>query len=339
MDSRSKVLSIANRKSAGHTAFWTGNPDAKTVPLYTKAAGVKTLEEVYRALNDDCRWIPADSSWKPPQGKPPFYSDDVPDFSREMHSVGSCFADCENVKDVEKFPWPDVKYLDFTGVIADIKGFAGKAVFSGFWSCFFNIAGDLFGTENYFIKMHTDPAVVEAVTERILDYLVAANDLFLKAAGGSFDIFFFGNDLGTQLDLLISPENFKKFVLPGFKRIIGVAKKYGKKVMLHSCGAIYRAIPLLIEAGVDILHPLQAKAKNMDAASLSQYKNDLAFCGGIDTQGLLVSGKPDDIRREVDRVKRLLGPNLIVSPSHEALLPNVPFENIRAMSEEARGLI
>jgi uroporphyrinogen decarboxylase len=57
--------------------------------------------------------------------------------------------------------------------------------------------------------------------------------------------------------------------------------------------------------------------------------------GGIDTQELLVRGKPDEIRREVRRVIDLLGPSLVVSPSHEALLPNVPPENVRAMAEEA----
>ena len=185
--------------------------------------------------------------------------------------------------------------------------------------------------------MYTDPEVVEAVTERVVDFYYRANEMFFKAAGDTFDTFFFGNDFGTQLDLLISPENFEKFVLPGFKRVIEGAKKYNKKVMLHSCGAIYRVIPWLIDAGMDILHPIQALAKNMDAKSLVQYKNDVAFCGGIDTQELLMNGTPDDVRREVARVKKLLGPNLIVSPSHEALLPNVPYANIKAMAEETKA--
>ena len=57
--------------------------------------------------------------------------------------------------------------------------------------------------------------------------------------------------------------------------------------------------------------------------------------GGIDTQELLVNGTPDEVAEDVRRVKKLLGPNLIVSPSHEALLPNVPPENIEAMAMAA----
>ena len=61
----------------------------------------------------------------------------------------------------------------------------------------------------------------------------------------------------------------------------------------------------------------------------------MAFLGGIDTQYLLVHGTPDDIRADVRRVKALLGPRLIVSPSHEAILPNVPPANVEAMAEAA----
>ena len=333
MTSREKVLRIADRKNDGGCAFWTGHPHGDTVPIYIKKAGVKDIEGVYKLLRDDCRWIWANPAYKHPDGRPMF--DTSLGVQKHALAEGGYFADCEDIREVEKFPWPDVKHLDFAEVVGEINRHSRRAVFSGFWSGFFHEMCGFFGMENYFVKMYTDPAVVEAVTERLVDFYVRANELFFQAAGDSFDIFFFGNDFGTQLDLLISPENFNKFVLPGTKRIIAAAKKYGKKVMLHSCGSIYRAIPALIEAGMDILHPIQALARNMDARSLSQYKKDLAFCGGIDTQELLVNGKPDDIRREADRVKRLLGPNLIVSPSHEALLPNVPYENVKAMAEEA----
>jgi uroporphyrinogen decarboxylase len=101
--------------------------------------------------------------------------------------------------------------------------------------------------------------------------------------------------------------------------------------MLHSCGAIGKAIPDLIDAGIDALHPLQARAKGMDAQTLSQYKNDILFVGGIDTQQILPFGTPGQVRDEVKRVRSILGPGLIVSPSHEALLPNVSPENLEAM--------
>ena len=74
----------------------------------------------------------------------------------------------------------------------------------------------------------------------------------------------------------------------------------------------------------------------MDAETLARdLKGRIAFLGGIDTQALLVNATPEEVKEEVRRVKKLLGPRLIVSPSHEALLPNVPPENVQAMAEAA----
>ena len=74
----------------------------------------------------------------------------------------------------------------------------------------------------------------------------------------------------------------------------------------------------------------------MDAETLAKdFKGKISFLGGIDTQDLLVNASPDEVEKDVQRVKKLLGPNLIVSPSHEALLPNVPPENVEAMARAA----
>jgi uroporphyrinogen decarboxylase len=77
-------------------------------------------------------------------------------------------------------------------------------------------------------------------------------------------------------------------------------------------------------------------AKNMDAETLArEFKGKIVFLGGIDTQRVLNRGIPAEVKAEVRRVKELLGPSLIVSPSHEALLPDVPPQNIAAMAEAA----
>ena len=65
------------------------------------------------------------------------------------------------------------------------------------------------------------------------------------------------------------------------------------------------------------------------------FKGKVAFVGGIDTQDLLTNATPQQVNADVRRVKELLGPNLVISPSHECLLPNVPPVNVRAMAEAA----
>jgi uroporphyrinogen decarboxylase len=335
MTSREKVFAILNRTNSGKPGYWTGNPHEDTFRIYFKELGITTAEELYTRLGDDCRWLPADGSYRNPNGGSFFSS-----FRRQniaTLSEGGIFEGDVTLADIEKADWPDVKYLNFDRTIARIRQHPDKSVFTGFWSCFYHDIMGFFGMEEYFIKMISEPEIVEAATEHVIDFLCAANDLFFTALGDDADTFFFGNDFGTQLSTMISPELFKKFVLPGTKRLIDVAKKHNKKVILHSCGCIYEFIPLLIDAGIDGLHPLQAKAVNMDAATLSrEFGKDLAFMGGIDTQELLMYDTPEQIKTEVRRVRSLLGPNLIVSPSHEAILPNVPLANVIAMSEAAK---
>ena len=334
MTEREKINSIFELKNTGVSGFWAGNPHKDTWKIYLSQLNVNTRDEVFDLLNDDCRWFRADESYKHPENKPMF---DVY-CGQEKHSHGQAgfFSDCEDVRDVEKFNWPDVKYFDFKENIETISKYPNKMMFSGLSSVFFHVLCDFFGLENYFVKMYTDPDVVEAVTERVINFYEEANDLYFTQLGDKSDVFFFSNDFGSQLDVLISPEMFAKFVLPGVKRLVAVAKKHNKKVLLHSCGSIYKIIPMLIDAGIDALHPLQARAKNMDVKTLAQFKNDIAFVGGVDTQDLLVNGTPEEVKDNVRYIREILGENLVISPSHEALLSNVPFENVLAMAQAAK---
>ncbi len=334
MTSREKVKAIFG-KQGKLPGFWTGHPNDATVPIYAEKWGIApTREAIYDYLQDDCRWIMADGGYKHPEGLPAI---DV-SLGKERHSFsdGGYFAEAETIAEVEAYPWPDVKYLDFSDVFAQIERYSDKMVFTGMWSSFFHTVADFFGMENYFVKMYENPAVVEAVTEKVVDYFVAANEKFFAELGDRADVMFFGNDFGTQLDLFISPENFRKFVMPSFRRLIAVGKKHGKIIMLHSCGSIYRIIPDLIDAGVDVLHPIQAQAQGMSADKLRQYKHDLAFVGGLDAQSFFVEATPQQIKDEVRRVREILGGSIVISPSHEEILPNVPPENVLAMAEAAR---
>lgn len=334
-NSRETVLDILNRKNTCGKAFWMGHPNDATIPIYSEKWKVAPTEEALHAyLNDDCMMIHA-NGYKHPQGLPEFDANwGIP--PRPSLSAPGCLGEAETIADIEAYPWPDPKYLDFSDTYAMIDKYQDKAVFTGVMSHFFHILSDFFGMETYFINMYENPVIVEAATEIMTDYFVAANEIFFQGLGDRADTFMIVNDFGTQLDLFISPECFRKFVLPPIKRIAAVARKYNKKVLLHSCGSIYRIIPDLIDAGIDAIHPIQAQAKGMSAAELVQYKNDLAFVGGIDAQTFIVNASPEEVAQEVFRVRDILGPNIVISPSHEEVLPNVPAENMEAMAKAAK---
>ncbi len=334
MNSRERVRTIIAGGNPDRCGFWLGNPHAETWPLYLEVFGARDAEAVRRALGDDFRWIcPQWSSYRHPEGRPLF---DVQPQGATLGCAG-VFADCTDPRAVEDFPWPDPDLLDFSATLAELRAAGDAYRASGFWCPFFHDLADFMGMENYFVAMLERPEVVHAVTRRVVGFYLEANRRFFAAAAGLVDGFFLGNDFGSQQDLLIGPRQFAEFVRPYLGQLVAQGRAAGCQVILHSCGAVGRLIPDFLDLGVDALHPLQARARGMDAATLAErFGGRLAFVGGIDTQDLLVNGTPQEVRAEVRRVKELLGPRLVVSPSHEALLPNVPAANVRAMAEAAR---
>lgn len=325
-------------RSSNQNGFWHGHPHADSLPAYQKYFRVSDDYELSLKLNDTAIWVMPEHTgcWQHPEGRPMF--DVTGGKARLSLNQGGIFAECEDLAEVEKFAWPDPDNLNFSAALAAVDKACddGFAVMSGMWSPFFHLVADFFGMDNYFVKMYTDPAVVEAVTDKVVEFYLEANRRWFDLAGDKIDAMFFGNDFGSQLDLLISPDLFRKFVLPSFNRLTRQGKDYGLKIVLHSCGAIDRAIPYLIDSGVDALHPIQALARDMEAEKLARkYNGQITFIGGVDTQQLLPFGTPQQVRDEVYRLRELFGPNFIVSPSHEALLPNVSPENLQAMAEAA----
>ena len=335
MTSRERIRRIIGGEPADRCGFWLGNPHDDTLPMYHQYFGTSSLEELQRKVGDDFRWITPvyiPSTYRHPEGKGLF------DLwrHRKVHGAAGPLADCESLDKVGDYDWPQLKYLDFTEILNRLRNAGDYYRASGFWTPFFHDVMDLFGMEAYLTKMYTHPGIVHAVTDRVCQFYYDANEMLYNRAGDLIDGFFFGNDFGTQRDLILAPELFDEFVFPWFRTFTDQAHRRGYQVILHSCGSIYRVINRLIGAGVECLHPLQARAYNMDAETLArEFKGRIAFLGAVDTQDLLVHADPGEVRSEVRRLKALLGPRFIVSPSHEALLPNVPPENVVAMAEAA----
>jgi uroporphyrinogen decarboxylase len=335
MTSRELLKDIVALRQAPRCGLWLGNPHPDSWPGLHRYFGTTTEEELRRKLGDDFRWISpsfALTTFPSPASKGIF------GWAAEKTSHGQAgpLAEVEDPAEIDGFAWPDPDALDFSETLRALDEAGPCYRASGFWTPFYHDLMDFFGMEAYFVKMRTHPEVVEAATDRVCGFYYEANERFFDLAGDRIDAYFFGNDFGTQLDLMISPALFDRFILPWFRKLTDQARRRGYQVILHSCGSIHRVIPKLIAAGVNCLHPLQAKAANMDAVTLARdFGGRIAFLGGLDTQRVLNLGSPEDVKREVRRIKSLLGPHLIVSPSHEAILPDVPPANVAAMAEAA----
>jgi uroporphyrinogen decarboxylase len=131
---------------------------------------------------------------------------------------------------------------------------------------------------------------------------------------------------------------FRKFFKPALKKLIDLGHEFGLKVMLHSCGSIKLLIPDLINIGLDILNPIQTKAKDMDPKKLKKaFGKDLSFHGSVDVQQVLPFGTVEEIKREVKQCIDALAPGggFILAPAHN-IQADTPIENIITLFETAR---
>ena len=340
MTGKERIMRILSREEVDRSAYWLGNPHEDALKIYLKHFGLKSLFELADLMGNDMFWQPCDS-YDHPEGRPMW---DVRGGEKQISfAQDGVFANAESVEEIEAFPyWPDPDYVNFNWFLLqqDIVKDKDYAVFSGTWAPVWHILMDFFGMENCFIKMYTNPDVVKAVMKRMVDFYLEVNRRFFDEHADKMDVFFFGNDMGSQLDCMISPEMFRELIFPFYRQLIDLAKSYGKKVALHSCGSVDRIIPDIIGMGVDILHPIQAKAANMGAEHLqAAYGDKIVFLGGVDTQELLPFGTVDDVEKEVLRLRNIFGKNYICSPSHEALLSNVSPEKLLMMSKTATRII
>jgi uroporphyrinogen decarboxylase len=325
MTSKERVLAALAHRAPDRTPLWHGVPKPEIMQALHARYGTESDEDLLLRIGDDFRWA-GTYRWHHPDGLQPF------------QMPGANPVACETVAQVEALPWPDPRHVDVTGIRERCAAAGGFAVMGGSWAPFFHEIGWLIGQENYFVKMHTHPAVVDALTERFIDFHVAANERVFREAGDLIDFYFFGNDFGTQRGLVISPEMFRRFILPAVRRLVEHARSHGLHVWLHSCGSVRAVIPDLIDAGIEALHPVQVSAAGMAPEELGrEFRGRLMFVGGIDVHRLLRLGTPQEVREAVRRNVRCLAPGYVVSPSHEAVLPDVPIENLVAMFDAARG--
>lgn len=200
------------------------------------------------------------------------------------------------------------------------------------WSAHFQDACSAFGMEHALTTMYLNPDMFRAVIDRITDFYLKANEIFYESTKGLLDAVLIGNDFGSQTGLMVDPDSLREYVFPGTKKLIEQAKSYGLTVMHHSCGSVFPIIKDLSDLGADIVHPIQALAKEMDAPNLKKhFEGKVAFCGGVDAQNLLVNGNPKEVKKNVTGLKELFPTGIILSPSHEAVLPDIPPANIKAM--------
>jgi uroporphyrinogen decarboxylase len=338
MNHKERFYRTIHHEKVDRPASWLGLPVPSAESSLMDYFGVTSIDQLRIAIDDDIYPIEVPYKYGPSNHIACAFNFakvshlDAPD-ERTLTAPGF-FEDYSEVDDVAKFAWPDpALYLDREESARIVVAAPTDRIKMGIlWSAHFQDACAAFGMEQALMVMLTNPDMFRSVINRITDFYLKANEIFYESTKGKLDAVLIGNDFGSQNCLMIDPKSLREFVFPGTKKLIDQAKSYGLTVMHHSCGSIFPIIQDLADLGADIIHPIQALASEMDAPNLKEhFAGKVAFCGGVDAQKLLVNGKPDEVSKKVRELVGLFPTGLIISPSHEAILPDIAPANVKAL--------
>jgi uroporphyrinogen decarboxylase len=254
-----------------------------------------------------------------------------------------------SIEDLRKYPWPK---CDAQGVGERTERDAKRkyedtqlAIIGRFGAPIMETCIELIGFERWFIGLVSEPEFIDTLLRHVTDVSVEFDRVGLEAAAKYIQIFkVSGEDFGAQNGPLYSKEMFQEQLLPHVSRRWKAARKYldttnsEVKMMLHSCGSIRPFIPLFIKNHIDILDPVQPRAKDMDSKQLKkEFGSKIVFHGGIDIQYVLSRGSQQEVLEETRRRIADYGPGggFILSTSHN-VQADVPVTNFLAMLESVR---
>ena len=249
--------------------------------------------------------------------------------------IGAPLGEAKSLEYLRGYRWPQPDWWDFSRLREDISLLNEKAEHSIRYrvGSIFETAWSLRGMEQFLLDCGSAPDLSSYIMERIAEVHVENLRRALACAHDLIDIVYFYDDVASQEGLMMSAGMYARILQPHHARIIEMASSFGKPVMMHSCGAVYRLIPTLIDMGLSILNPIQTTARGMDPAKLArEFGEHLVFHGAIDVQRLLPTATPEAIREHVAKMDRTLGcrGGYIRSGSHH-LQADTPLENVLAM--------
>lgn len=251
-------------------------------------------------------------------------------------------ANVETPADIEKAAWPDPHD---PGRVAGLREEARRMAENSEYlvvadiMCLGPFEGACFlrGYDAFLTDLYLNPELAEALLDKIVEIDIALWDIFLDAVGEYVDVVAQGDDVGMQTGTYISPKMYRQFIKPRHKALYDfIHSKTRAKVFMHSCGSVYDVVPDLIEAGVEILNPVQRSAAKMDIAVLKkEFGKDLSFWGGgIDVQRVLPFASLEEIDREVRYTMDTMAPGggYVFVPSHN-IQADVTADRIHQMYE------
>lgn len=194
--------------------------------------------------------------------------------------------------------------------------------------------------DNFLMDLVAEPEQVEVLLESLMEVHLRTLEKVCGAVGDLADVCRFGDDLGTDTGPFMAPATYRELFKKHHTRLCEyVHKNSSMRTFLHSCGSIHALLPDLIDAGFDVINPVQTACRDMEPERLKrEFGRDVCFWGGgCDTRHVLNHGSPEEVKDDVRRRIEILAPGggFVFNTIHN-ILPDVPPQNIEAMFEAVR---
>ncbi len=305
-----------------------------------KHFGCDSMDEVFKKLRIDhpVRVEPRYVGPKLPEG----YDQFGIKYRKVDYGTGS-YYECVNhplagfktVEEIKKnYTFPSVDDNDFSVIKKQIEGKEDYPVLGG-GSEPFLVYKKLRGDEQAYVDLIENPEIVDYCLDQLFSACYESTRRIYEAIPGKVNLTYVAEDMGGQEDLMYSPAQIRRFLIPWMKKMMELVHQAGAYVFFHSDGAIRKILPDMIEAGIDILNPIQWRCKGMEKEGLKRdFGEKVIFHGGVDNQKVMPFGTVEDVKKEVVENIDIFGRGggYILAPCHN-IQPVTPVENIIAMYE------
>ncbi|MCX7590236.1 MAG: hypothetical protein N2255_01270 [Kiritimatiellae bacterium] len=321
----------------------TFDAQAEVYAALYRHLGVTTKEALFDKLHVDT-WMILPGNYEFPEAeknKPEKtsiwgYRKKATAYSGGTYDEVVCFplAGKDRISDIRAHPWPSPEVLDFSQIPEEARKHANRAIIVPVTWGAYHIAAHVRGLEDLLMDFALRPEYLEHLLGTISEISLAAHARMLENYSTGVDIVYMADDYCSQLGPLFSPAGFKRFIMPYLTRTVDLVHRYGKKFLLHVCGAVRPLLPMIVDAGVDMLEPIQTRAAGMDPRELKRdFGKHLCFYGGVDLQQTLAKGTTRQVADEVRMLIDVLGEGggYVLGPGHTYIQVDAPLENIMAM--------
>jgi uroporphyrinogen decarboxylase len=243
----------------------------------------------------------------------------------------------ETIEEIMSYPYPDYAQADGSHQKAQVESIKARDLIAlgdmqmTIWEC----AWYMRSMEQLFCDMMDENEIAEFLFDKVTEQSIIRAMSYVKAG---VDVLFLGDDIGMQHTIMMSEKLYCRWIKPRLKKLIDTVKAENPDVVIfyHSCGFVEPFIPHLIEAGVEVLNPIQSECMDFEEIH-RKYGDKISFHGTIGTQTVMPFGTPEEVKEAVWRNLDIAGEKggLMVTPTH-MLEPEVPLENILAYVDACR---